>query len=291
MNLNPFAKKQPAEKAPQLDNSYGPQGPPGPPGPEGPVPPSGRIVPIDEVRALSSRGVPEPDIIRTLRREGYATGEIDQAMKDALRSRVSEGPPPMDSRYGPGQTQSSEEFPSRDQVPRNLTYPASDAMQQEESLPPPPSYGPQTTPEIPNMPTGNDFGRQPLQPASAPVQPAKDPRAGGIDRKEMEELTEVIVEEKLRELREKFKFIDTQFQQYTKKMELISAEMEKMKTEKSGEVKGIETKIDDYSRNMGEYNGRIESLEKALKDSLTPMMESIRSLSDLVKTMKEQKKE
>ena len=74
MNLNPFAKKKPAEQAPQLDSSYGPQGPqgpPGPPGPEGPAPPSGRIVPTDEVKALSSRGVPEPDIIRTLRREGY----------------------------------------------------------------------------------------------------------------------------------------------------------------------------------------------------------------------------
>ncbi|MCK5023508.1 MAG: hypothetical protein KAS04_05020, partial [Candidatus Aenigmarchaeota archaeon] len=172
-------------------------------------------------------------------------------------------------------------------------YPAADAMQEEKPLPPPPSYSPQAAPQIPNVPTGNDFVEQPPQPAPmpAPVQPAGVPRTGGMERKEMEELTEVIVEEKLRELRKKFKTIDTQFQQYTKQMELISAEMEKMRTEKSGEVKGIETKIDDYAKNMGEYNGRIESLEKALKDSLTPMMESIRSLSDLVKTMKEQKKE
>jgi len=52
------------------------------------------------------------------------------------------------------------------------------------------------------------------------------------------------------------------------------------------EVKGIEEKIDSYKQNMNELNGRIESMERALKDSLSPMLDSLRSLSETVRMLK-----
>jgi len=59
-----------------------------------------------------------------------------------------------------------------------------------------------------------------------------------------------------------------------------------IRSEKSNQVKGIEEKIDSYKQSMGEINGRIESMERALKDSLSPMLESLRSLSETVKMLK-----
>ncbi len=271
--LNPFKKKKKPEEPLPME---------GPPGPLGP--PSGRIIPTDEVKALSSRGVPEPDIIMKLRRDGYSTGEIDQAMKDALRSRVSgeTGPPPP--AYG-GRALGGppEDLPAREEIPRGLGYPSSEAMGGPE-LPPPPAEAPPGGMEFPESPTGEDF----LRPPPGRVAPVGRP-SKRIDKREMEELAEVIVEEKLRGMDERFRAIDTRFHQINRKMDTLSAEMNMIRSEKSGEVKGIEDKMESYLKSIDGLNGRIESMEKALKDSLAPMLESLRSLSDVVKSLKEKK--
>jgi len=285
VNLNPFggkSKKGARDAGP--DGAFGSAGPP--------RPPERKIVPTDEVRAWSSRGMSEPDIIRTLRREGYATGEIDQAMKEALRSRVSGDfyNRPVVNEYGESSLgPPPENAPRREEIPRDLGYPGSDLA--EEELSPPPYDVPmapqQREPEFPDMPEGEYF------PEPAPqrrMAPQRGPQRSGIDRREIEELAEVIVEEKLRELKERFKVVDAQFQQVNRKVDSMSDEMNRVRMEKSNEVKGIEGKIDGYSRNMDEINGRMESMEKALKDSLSPMLESMRSLADLVKSMKEKSK-
>ena len=277
--LNPFKKKEKrAEGLPM-------EGPIGPPGPAGPGPPPARkIIPTDEVRALSSRGVPEPDIIRTLRSEGYSTSEIDQAMKEALKSRVSGEFPEPPNEYGERPLGGPPEtLPPREEIPRGLGYPSSEAEEGPEL--PPPYEAPAREPEFPETPRGGDFLRPPPSRAAPPGRgPSKS-----VDRKEIEELAEVIVDEKLRGMGERLKTIDTQFQQVNRKIDSLSEEINKIKSEKSGEVKGIEEKIDNYSKSMDELNGRIESMEKALKDSLSPMLGSMRSLSELVKSMKEKK--
>ncbi|UCC91634.1 MAG: hypothetical protein JSV39_05005 [Candidatus Aenigmatarchaeota archaeon] len=278
--LNPFKRKKKPEEPPPMG---GPIGPPGPAEPAGP-PPSGRIAPTEEVKALSSRGVPEPDIIMKLRRDGYSTGEIDQAMKDALRSRVSgeTGPPPP--AYG-GRTLGGppEDLHAREEIPRGLGYPSSEALEGPE-LPPPPTEVQPRGMEFPEGPTGEDF----LKPPPGRAMPGRRP-SKRIDKREIEELAEVIVEEKLRGMNERFKTIDTQFQQINRKMDTLSGEINMIRSEKSGEVKGIEDKMESYFKSIDGLNGRIESMEKALKDSLAPMLESLRSLSDVVKSLKEKK--
>lgn len=276
--FNPFGgKKKRGDAMESMDSPYG-----GPTGPPSPRPPERRIVPSDEVRAYASRGVPEPDIIRALRREGYSTTEIDQAMKEALKNRVSGDFYRPSNEYGERPLGGPPEAPpERDELPRNLGYPGADMV--DEELPPPPEPA-LREPEFPDMPEGEYFQPQPRR------APARGPQRQGIDKREIEELAEVIVDEKLRDVRERFKAVDSQFQQISRKMDSISDEMNRMRSEKSGEVKGIESKIDGYSRNMDAINGRMESMEKALKDSLSPMLESMRSLADLVKSMKEKGK-
>lgn len=288
MNLNPFKKKK-AEGPPPMEGSLGPPGPPpaaGPPSPAGPpgAPPAGKIIPTDEVRALSSRGVPEPDIIRTLRREGYSTGEIDQAMKEALRSKVSGEFYQPSNEYGERPLGGPpENMPPSEEIPGGLGYPISGGPEV-----PSPTFEEQSPePAFPEAPTGDDFLRPP--PASTAPEPRRRKPSKGIDRKEIEELAEVIVEEKLRMMDNRFKTIDAQFQQVNKRVDTVSGELDKIRSEKGGMVEGIENKIDAYSKQINEVNGKIESMENAFKDSLTPMLESMRSLTELVKTMREKK--
>jgi len=276
--FNPFGgkKKKKGDAMEPMDSSYG--GPMGPPGPA--RAPERRIVPTDEVRAYASRGVPEPDIIRALRREGYSTNEIDQAMKDALRSRVSGDFYRQSNEYGERPLGGPpEDAPEREEIPRGLGYPGSDINEENELLPLPETDV--REPEIPEMPEGGYFEPPPRRAPPARIQQR------GIDKREIEELAEVIVDEKLRDIRERFKAVDSQFQQITRKMDSVSDELNRIRSEKSSEVKGIESKIDGYSRNMDAINGRMESMEKALKDSLSPMLESMRSLAELVRSMKE----
>lgn len=289
MKLNPFKKEKKPEGPPGYGGPPEPMaagpGPPasGPPAPEsdsaGPGRPSRKIIPTDEVKALSSRGVPEPDIIRTLRREGYSTSDIDQAMKEALRSRVS------GEAYGPPEGNP----PGNEQIPGDLGYPLSSGGEGADLPPPPEYYSPRRAdPDMPESPVGEDFMRPRISSRPSPSEERRSQRSG-MDRKEIEELAEVIVDEKLRDIRGEMKSADARFTQFNSRLETLSAEIDKIRSEKSGEVKGIEQKIDNYSTHIDEMNGRIESMEKALKDSLSPMLESMRSLSELVKNMKEKK--
>jgi prefoldin subunit 5 len=245
-----------------------------------------RSIPTAEVQALSSRGMAEPDIINTLRREGYSISDIDQAMKEALRGRVASGEP---EDYGPP-ARPREPFepgplPPPEPIPPG---PPRSPLRREREIPPSPLG------EFDDVPRGGDFleetpaiPRGPEFPEELPMPPAERRRkTRGFDRRDIEELTEVVVEEKLRGLGERFDSIQSQFREMDRKINAISEEMNTIRSSKGGEVRGISEKIDSYKQDIGELNGRMESLERALKDSLAPMLDSLRSLSETVKLLK-----
>jgi len=297
MFSNPFKKKK-KERPPEEDIPGPPPAPRSRPqgrsqgGPQGPAPSGGQggvAIPTNEVKALSSRGVPEPDIIRTLKREGYSINEIDQAMKDALRGRVSgdSAGPAGPGAQGPG---GPPPIPSREQMPKELSYPTSQKLEEPDfdSSPLNRMKEQQQAPRDSGLPRGGDFMRRPSPPPRERDDQQRSRRKGSsMEKDEIEELAEIIVNEKLRGLKSKFSMMDTRFEELNKRIESIANEINSMKTKKSSDVKSIEEKIDVYSKNMGEIGGRMESVEKVLKDSLGPMLESMRSLSELVKSMKE----
>ncbi|HLD78548.1 MAG TPA: hypothetical protein VJB16_05975, partial [archaeon] len=51
-----------------------------------PPPPAPERVPTDRVMQLSQQGYSDPEIIRTLREEGFKPTEVDKALKQALKS-------------------------------------------------------------------------------------------------------------------------------------------------------------------------------------------------------------
>lgn len=58
------------------------------------APQGGTGIPTQRVLSLSSQGMSEPEIIRTLQSEGYQPMAVDRAMKDAMRSGAGQPPRP-----------------------------------------------------------------------------------------------------------------------------------------------------------------------------------------------------
>ena len=105
----------------------------------------------------------------------------------------------------------------------------------------------------------------------------------------IEELTERIVEEKWDEIKSKMDNINNSLQDLDDKIKTMEQKLTRVQTEKKTELDEIKEKLGNYQHSIDEVGVRMESVEKALKDSLGPMMESIRALSSAVKSVKKKK--
>ncbi len=128
-----------------------------------------RRIPTGKVLSLSSRGVPEPEIIRILKDEGYTPAEVDNAMTTALKGAVGgqASPPQPPQQAQPG-------------------YPPEPAEEPLSDMPPPEPLPDQAPPEVratgyqPSPPAGQrreeeDWGPPP-QPRMGPPPEAEDMR-------------------------------------------------------------------------------------------------------------------
>ncbi len=267
-------------------------------------------IPPDRVASLSAQGMSEPEIIRTLRSEGYSPIEVDAAMKDALRSAVrpSRTAPPAPARgFGPPEPARFESRPERRE--RRLVFGEGD----EEQLPRPaqarePPFmeeGPANELELPRFP---GFAPPPRKPAFAPapplpaektemeemepIAPAAKPASKEQrmqSRREFEEIAEGIVEEGMGALEKRVDDMGDRLKEITVRMNNLQQALNRVQGERRGDIAEITDKIEGYKQGMAEVSSRMEAVERTMKDSMTPMMQSLRSLSDAIKSFKETK--
>jgi hypothetical protein len=132
--------------------------------------PPQRRIPTGKVLSLSSRGVPEPEIIRILKDEGYTPTEVDKAMTTALKGAVG------------GQASPPQPPPQASAPPQGYPEPSEEPL----SDMPPPEVPPQAPPEVratgyqqqPPAPRRgeDDLGPLPPQPRTGPPPEAEDMR-------------------------------------------------------------------------------------------------------------------
>jgi hypothetical protein len=137
-------------------------------------------------------------------------------------------------------------------------------------------------------------GAPPKEKAPLPFAQPPLPK-GGLDRsrelkdrrrREVEELTEEITDEKWSE-------IVSRIQGLEEKVESMSVSVKSAETQlpgpgaPPGELEAIRKEIEAHKHSVEETNARIDSLEEVVKGSLTPMVESIRKFSHAVKGAKE----
>jgi hypothetical protein len=104
-------------------------------------------------------------------------------------------------------------------------------------------------------------------------------------RREMEELTEEVSEEKWGDMMNRIHTLE-------EKVEEMTTSVKSASTEIAGpgappmEIDSIRKDIETQKHTIEDANARIDSLEEVVKGSLTPMVESIKKFSHAVKTAK-----
>jgi hypothetical protein len=257
--------------------------------------PTGRVV------TLSSQGISEPEIIQTLKNEGYSPLQVDQAMKEALRASVGTTGQSMSNQSAPYSPQAP--LPTEQSPEPMMSSPSRTPVEIGEDIGLPP------LPSETEMPIAPDIGNEPMMPARdlSPPLPGEDtlprlsepiPRLSEpMTKKEskegrrraLEELAEAIIDEKWVKIREEIITLKSQLQEINLKTSTLEQSIKNIQGDKKTDMEQIEDKIDTYKQSIGEVSARMESIENAMKDSLTPMMQSMRSLTETIRTMKNKK--
>lgn len=259
------------------------------------------------VKELSAQGLSEVEILRSLRAEGYGPGEVDQAMKGVLKEAVAGAPPrpavPDIQPAGapPRQPPAAPPLPEMAEPPPGpgalemAEFPPGRFAPPEEPMPAEPvsptgGWRPPETAPLPPEP----IGRAPLPPLEdefedeemAPLPPPPGARRrGAVGRGDMEEIAESIVEERVRA-------IEGHVTELSRRLDAVSTKIASMEAGAgrgagSAGVEEIKAGMESYRSSIGELSERTEAMERAIKDSLTPMMQSLRSLSETIRTLKQ----
>jgi len=266
--------------------------------------------PGKKVSLMSSEGMSEQEIVKRMREEGYSDSDIDEGMKESIKSAV--GPSSRRDMLPPKEMFSNQR-PSSD----DSAIPAPSAPMNEAASEPPSPTAPSAPeeragapiqPPMPPQRSGagppfsfDDFSsiqrgtRPPETPASEPIDFSEEMSVGDLEsdsdtkelsRRETEEVVESVVEDKWNQARNELETIRMSVDSLDSRVSSLEQSIDDIKKEKRSEVQQIDKKIDTYKESMSEVSARMEAMESALKDSLTPMMQSMRSLNDTVKDLK-----
>jgi flagellar capping protein FliD len=141
-------------------------------------------------------------------------------------------------------------------------------------------------PEEPELPTMDEL--QPEQPEQYPGAPQIPEQSMSYPQQGYgaEELVESVVNEKMDAVQQKFAEMNTKQASLERSIANLHHQLSVMSQGRSQTEQSMIAKLDSLKDTMDEMSGRLSSLEKAFKDALPALIESVRSLTDLVQRVK-----
>lgn len=212
------------------------------------------LVPTDKVKNLSEKGFSEPEIIDVLRKEGYSSEEIDSALTQALKIGIT-----GDSEFEMEKPPTLKELQATEQ---SFQSPLQQEMLQEFQQP---------TNQMPQMPEQSMQFQQNYYPQ---------------EDYNTEELIESIVQERMGELDKKLTDFRAKYINLERKMSDLHNQLSVVSKSRGESEHAIISKIDSVRDNLVDMNAKVSSLEKAFKEALPALIESVRALTDLVGRLK-----
>ncbi|MBI4173961.1 MAG: hypothetical protein HY519_04540 [Candidatus Aenigmarchaeota archaeon] len=244
-----------------------------------------RLPAPERVSSLSSQGMSEIEIIKSMREEGYSPLEVDMAIKQAVKTAAAPTrplPQQQPTRQDPF------ERPLPGQPFRPMEY-RRQMLEEEDEF----SFGDERKrgPDLPELPSINfkpppPFGQHEREDISLRHEPK-----GSLNRRELEEVTEAIVQDKWRAFEKTIADLNARLSQMATRMDSMDGAISQLKGVEKNEIEEIKNSIGTYRESINEMSGKMESIEKAMKDSLTPMLQTLRSLSDTIKMLKKKEGE
>lgn len=220
----------------------------------------GGRIPSDEVSRLASRGATEDEIIDRLKDEGYSNTQINRALNQVLKFKVSgtggEARQARTGGRGGGEEQEEQEF----------------------IAPPPDEVSDRDTAQRPQYDPFAEFEQQP----EAPVW-----EMTGEEEIELEELIEEIIDEKWEDVRSKLKDFENKRDEFTEKIDAVQERIDSLEEKHEEEKEKLEGKVDKTYDHIENIETRIGSVEKAFKEFLPSLTENVRSLSGIVDQLRQ----
>ena len=101
-----------------------------------------------------------------------------------------------------------------------------------------------------------------------------------------EDYIDYIVQSRIEEVNEKMKGFSSRYDELNKKINALQQQLTDLSKMRGGEQHQIITKIDSFAENVNDVNTRLGSVERALKETLPALIESVRAVSDLASKLK-----
>lgn len=220
-------------------------------------------VPVEEVRKLSSKGKSEREIIEKLRDEDYSNKNINRALNQVLKFKVS-GAPGEGGREREGGEKTGR---------RGRKMPATTGGGGEFIAPPPQT----SQPEFPE--------RTELEEEEGLEEP------GVIELTEeeeisLEEIIEEIISEKWKEVDSKLDKLSNNYSSLEAKLDDFKERLDRVEERHQEEKKELREELEETTTHIEGIESRIGSIEKAFKEFLPTLTENVRSLSDIVQKLK-----
>jgi len=151
--------------------------------------------------------------------------------------------------------------------------------------------GPTALPTIENLQSMQTLPQQPLaegesQMPQIPEQSLQYPQYP--ESYGTEELIESIVQERMGEIDQKFNEFMAKQANLERNISNLHHQLSILSEGKTQTEQSIISKIDSFKDTLTDINGRMSGLEKAFKDALPALIESVRSLTDLVQRFKKE---
>ncbi len=200
-----------------------------------------------------------------------------QGMQEAaqLKQEPFLSPEPRSAMMGAikeGVTQPHQQAQQQDFQQPGFPVPESPAPQQQTDYDFPVEQ-PAPQPEQDWEPAMPEMGEVPVALSSAPT------------ATEVEEVVEAVVEEKWKQLEFRLDAIEKRFDAVNERLHDVDLQMRTIKESGNVASGGIEGKLDQYHDNLDQIDARIGSIEKAFKETLPSMIESVRSVNDSLQKM------
>jgi len=234
-------------------------------------------VPTDRVRELTGRGFSELDTIDVLRREGFSPDEIDKALTQTLKEGVI---------GNPADAMQQQQMPWQEQQPQMQPMQQPQIQPQYASFPQgrQPAQQPQEQPEELKLPTMEDLQPKAAQASSGiPESSLPEEYYQGYPT---EEYIDYVVQERTRDIVEKIGEFGLRNRELEAKIRDMTERVGEMSKMRIGEQQQVLSTIEGLTDSVNDVNMRIAGLEKAFKDTLPALIESVRALSDLVGRVK-----
>lgn len=237
-------------------------------------------IPTDRIRELMGRGFSELDAIDVLRREGFSPDEIDRGLTQVVKEGV----------VGTGATVGEPEL-ATPSTPASMPMDFGQAYQSFKEGRPAPTFPPRREkpreeevrePEL-ELPTIEE-----LQPGrgESPGMPETSLPEEYYQGYPTEEYIDYVVQERTQDIIERLNEFSLRNKELENRIKEMNERVRELSKIRINEQQQVLNNIEGLAESINDVNIRMASLEKAFKETLPALIESVRALSDLVQRLK-----